>query len=1045
MAINVSAWSIKRPTPIILLFLVLTIMGGLAYRGLGINDMPDVDFPTVIIQISEPGAAPTELETEVTRKVEDSLIGIAHLDHIRSVVSEGLSATTVEFEVGSSSETGLNDVRDAVSRIRQQLPGDIQEPQITHPNGSGDPFITWTIASDKRSVSELSRFVDEDLTRALLSAPGIAQVQRSGGQTREVQVKLDPSRVTAVGATVDSINAQLKALNVNLPGGRADIGGQEQGVRTLGSAKSIDDLRALRIALPNGTSVRLDTLGTVQDTNAEVRQIARMDGQPVVAFSLQRALGAPLVQTEEGAVKALAEFEKTMPADMHIQLVRTLGNYSRAQFKASRDALFMGAFLAICVIVVFLKNWQATLISAFAIPLSIIATFSVMKWLGYTLNSMTMIGLTLVVGILVDDAIVDLENIHRHMAMGKSPMKAAFEATDEIGLAVVATTMTIVAVFIPVAFMGGIPGMFFRSFALTVTVSVLFSLLVARTLTPMMAAYILPDHPPETEKEPFYAIWYMRILKSALHHRAITVFLALVIFFCSLGLAPLIPKGLFSNGDVGEAVVAIALPEGSTLEETRAVVERTDAILRSHPEVAHVFATIGTSGGTNWAGSSGASVASASLNCMMVPKSKRSISTDEFASKMSPVLRQIPGARISITAAGGVGGGKAVNLILRGSDPEALDRVGTALLGQMRGLTDLRDVTSSAAEQRPELIIHPDFAKAAEQGVSVQTIGRLARLATQGDVDFNLAKYNAGDQQINLRVQLAESARDNLAAIGDLRVPGKQGLIPLSAVATITLGTGPVQLSRYDRARQVTFSANTANGAALGDATAKIQALPALRNLPASVMQDSQGQTKIMADIFGGFAFAMGTGVLFIFAVLVLLFGSFLQPLTIMAALPLSIGGALAGLLIGHKELGMMGLIGILMLMGLVTKNSILLVEYAIMSRHNGLERYDALLHAGRDRLRPILMTTIAMIAGMLPIAFSIGEGTERLAPMAAAVIGGLVTSTLLTLVVVPAVYTYVDDFQELLKRGFNRLARRQPAPPEGPGTPPRARERQAL
>jgi multidrug efflux pump subunit AcrB len=539
----------------------------------------------------------------------------------------------------------------------------------------------------------------------------------------------------------------------------------------------------------------------------------------------------------------------------------------------------------------------------------------------------------------------------------------------------------------------------------------------------MMAAYMLPEGHHAPEEPPFYLTTYERILAAALRHRGATVFMAVVVFFASLGLAPFIPKGLFSNGDMGEVVVQANLPEGSTLEDTTAVVDRISAMLKSRPEEGHIFATAGSTGGAKWDSAGGASVAQATINVLLVPKHERKLSPELFAAEMSPILKQVPGARISVTALGGVGGGKAINLVMRGSDPEALDKFAPVLLAQMRGLTELRDVTSSAADLRPELVIKPDFARAAEQGVNVATIGRMARIATQGDVDFNLPKFNAGDQQINMRVQLAENARQDLQSVGNLKVPGRQGLIPLNTVASLSFSTGPVQLARYDRARQITFSANTAGGVPLGDAMAKINQLPAMRALPPGVTQDNLGQAKIMADIFGGFMFAFGAGTLFIYAVLVLLFGSFLQPLTIMAALPLSIGGAMAGLLVGGKELGMMGLIGILMLMGLVTKNSILLVEYAIMARSHGLPRTEALMKAGQDRLRPILMTTIAMIAGMLPIALEFGEGTERLSPMAAAVIGGLITSTLLTLVVVPATYTYVDDFQEFVRRTIRRLS----------------------
>ncbi len=1015
---NISAWAIKRPIPIILLFLFISIIGFGSFRQLGINENPDVDFPMVTITVAQPGASPNELETEVTRKVEDSLVGIANLEHIRSTVSEGVSLTMAEFKIGTNSQRALIDVRDAVARIRQQLPGDITEPTVMQPNFAGEPFITYTVASDKRSVAEISRWIDQEITRKILSVPGVAQVQRSGGVTREIRVQLNASRLQALGTTVDSVNAQLRMLNLNLPGGRGAIGSQEQGIRTLGSMKSVEELRALPISLGNGQFARLDTLGTVEDGVAEVRQKAFLDGKPVVGFSVVRAQGAALVQAEEATRKAVDELKQELPGDIRIDMVRTWADYTRAAYTASVDALLIGAILAVIVIFAFLRNWQSTLISALAIPLSILGTFIFMKWLGYTLNNMTLIGLTLVVGILVDDAIVDLENIHRHMAMGKNPFKAAIEATDEIGLAVVATTFTIVSVFVGVAFMGGIPGMFFRSFALTVTVSVLFSLLVARTLTPMMAAYLLPSPKHHDEQDTFYQTAYLKLLGASLRHRWLTIAAAVVIFIGSLALVPLIPKGLFGNADYGEATVNISLPAGSSLAETEAVVQAVNRVLATHHEVAKSFATIGSGDSSGFEGTAG-SVSSAKVNVILKPKHERKMTVDEFQTAVTPALKAIPGARIDVNKLGGFGGTKPVSIILQGTDPVALDKAADGLLNDMRTLSDLRDVTSTAAELRPEIQIRPDFQRAAEQGVSVATIGRLARLATQGDSDFNLAKFNTGDRQLNIRVELTDTAKQDLDAIGNMMVPGRNGLVPLRSVATIAMGSGPVSISRYDRARQVTIGANMNAGVSLGDAMAKVQKLPTLQSLPAGVAQDTLGESKIMADIFMGFMTSFGLGILLTYAVLVLLFSGFLQPLTIMGALPLAIGGALAGLLIGRKELDMMALIGILMLMGLVTKNSILLVEYAMKMRADGHSRFDALLMAGKNRIRPILMTTIAMIAGMLPIALALGEGTESLSPMAVAVIGGLVTSTLLTLVVIPAAYTVVDDLQGLVRRVF--------------------------
>lgn len=1031
---NISAWAIKRPIPVILLFLVLTLLGLSSYFKLGINDNPDVDFPLVVVSITQTGASPAELETEVTRKVEDSLVGITGLDHITSTISEGLSTTVCEFKVGTQTDKALNDVRDAVAKVRQTLPGDINEPSITQPNFSGEPFITYTVASERQGVAELSRLIDEDITRALLTVPGVAQVKRSGGLTREVRVELDPARLRALGLGVEGVNAQLRQLNINLPGGRAEAGGQEQSIRTLGSAASVAELRNFPIRLANGQTTPLSTLGSITDGYAEVRQKAFLNGQPCVAFSVVRSQGSALVQTEEATRQAVDELSKILPGDVKIEMVSTLADFTRDAHTATMDALYLGAALAVFVIFVFLRNGPAVLISALAIPLSIIATFWVMKLLGYTLNGMTTLALTLVVGILVDDAIVDLENIYRHIGMGKSPMKAALEATDEIGLAIVATTMTIVAVFIPVGFMGGVPGMFFRSFGVTVAVAVLFSLLVARTLTPMLAAYLLPKNLDHAEDQSAYRHHYMRLLNWAIGHRWKTIGGAVVVFIASLALIPILPKGFITLGDIGQATVQIALPSGATLADTQKVVQEVETLLRTRPESKLIFSTVGTA--SNSAGGSlvqsGTSVTRATVNVVLAPRKERSISLEEYQDSLRDALTRIPGARVAFAQFGATGSAKPVNVLLRGADGPQLERVGAQLLREMRALPELRDVTSSSAELRPEVQIRPRLVEAVEQGVTVADIGRTVRLGTQGDVDFNLAKFNAGNRQLNIRVQLQPEARDNLAAIGDLLVASRNGPIPLRTVADISFGTGPVQIDRYDRARQITFTANLTQGN-LGDALAKIQQLPTLQNLPAGINQGTVGDSKVMIDIFTETVLALGAGIMFIYVVLVLLFGGFLQPLTIMMALPLSFGGALAGLLVFNKELGLYALIGVIMLMGLVTKNSILLVEYAQMARGQGATRREALLQAGRDRLRPILMTTIAMIAGMLPIALEMGTGTEVLSPMAVAVIGGLITSTTFTLVVIPAVFTVLDDVQRTF---WGLWGRRLPAPDEPGGTP---------
>lgn len=1013
---NISVWSIRYPVPVILFFLVLTFAGFQDFNKLGIDANPNVDFPLVVVTVAQPGASPVELETDVTKKVEDSLVSIAHISNITSTVNDGASSTIVEFELGTDIDQSLNDVRDAIAKIRQDLPQDITEPSITHPNFSGEPIVTYSVSSQTLDIPQLTKIVDDVIGRELLTVAGVSQVRRSGGLDREIKVELDSARLRALGLTADQVSQHVKGLNINMPGGKSDAGGQEQTIRTLGSARDVKQLQNLQIPLPSGLSTRLDALGTVTDTTAEPRQMAMVDGTPVVSFSIVRAQGSSIVSTEKKVRTKITELEKRLAKDVKFTLIRSEAPFIYESYLASIDALVLGSVLAIVVIFIFLRNWQATLIGALAIPLSVLGTFIVMGYLNYSLNFLTLLALILVVGILVDDAIVDLENIHRHIAMGKAPFKAAADATEEIGLAVVATTLTIVAVFIPVAFMGGIPGLFFKAFGVTVAVAVLFSLVVARTLTPMMAAYLLPAHAEAEEDKvgPIRRV-YKQILVWAIHHRWITMVMAILIFIGSLSLVSFLPKTFFDEGDISEASISVALPTGSTLADTQVKVEHLRQILLRRPEVRKTFSTIGSAVQVGLA-SGGGGVNSGTVYVMLVPPHKRQVSLAEFEQEVTPLLSEIPGARVSFNHFGPGGGSKPVNIVLSSNDSGPLLQASEKLLSEMRALPVLRDVTSSAAELRPEIVVRPDFERAAEQGISVMTIGRIARIATQGDIDVNMPKFNTGERLINIRVQLNEYSRTHLDEIENLLIPGKKGLVPLKSIAQVEMGSGPVQINRRDRLRYVTISGNL-NDTPLGQAMDKIKALPSLKKLPPGVIQDTLGEAEVMADVFSEFAKALVSAVFFIYAVLVLLFGGFLHPLTIMVALPLSIGGAIVALLAWGKPLGLMSLIGIVMLMGIVTKNSILLVEYTIMAQKKGVERDEAIIEAGLARLRPIMMTTIAMIAGMLPIAMSWGVGTETKSPMAVAVIGGLITSTLFTLVVVPSVYTIVDDLKTFVGR----------------------------
>jgi hydrophobe/amphiphile efflux-1 (HAE1) family protein len=1028
MSFNISAWSIKQPVPTIVLFLILTVLGLVAFPLLGIDSDPNVDIPAVTITVTQPGADPAELESQVTKKVEDAVAGLGNIDHIISTVTDGASSTNVNFILGTNSDRATNDVRNAVAQIRQNLPQDVNDPIVKRVDFAGGSIMSYAVVSERQSVEQLSELIDQTISRAILAVPGVAQVQRIGGVDREIHVDLNPDELQALGITATQVNDQIRNFNINLPGGRTNLGSSEQTVRTLGSANSVEQLKNYQITLPKGSFVPLSTLGEVSDTFAEPRQSARLNGKPVVAFSILRSTGSTLVTVEEGVRQAVEQLQKTLPPDVKLQLIFTLADFIRDSYEASVDALVLGGVLAVVTILVFLRDWRATLITGVALPLSAIPTFAVLKVLGYTLNSMTLLALALVVGILVDDAIVEIENIERHMQMGKTPLQAALDASDEIGLAVVATSMTIVSVFVPVAFMGGIPGQFFRPFGVTVAVSVLFSLLVARTVTPLMAAYLLKDkghHQQELPKDLLSSI-YRRLLTWSLRNRFPTLVIALAFFIGSLMLVPHIPTGFVDRADNGISTVSIELPPGSTLQQTTQTAQQATQLLLNSPAVDQVLATVGAptaSGG--FSGGGGGAVNTGSLTVKLKPQKQRSIGQQEFEEQMRSKLFDVPGTRISF-AQGRVGGKKQLSIVLKSEDAASLTQAAEALTSQMSQIPGLVEVTSSASLVKPEILVKPDPNRAADQGVSVQAIARTASLATLGDNDANLAKFNLPDRQIPIRVELNPRFRNNIDTMKNLQVPGKNNtLVPLNAVATISIGSGASQIDRYDRARQVTVEANL-QGITLGEATKAVKALPAMNPLPPGVKQEASGDAKVMQDVFAGFAGALGTALLFIYAVLVLLFGNFLHPVTIMAALPLSIGGALVGLLVAQKSLGLFSLIGIVLLMGIVTKNSILLVDYALLNQKEGKPLYKATLESGVARLRPIIMTTIAMVAGMVPIALGIGAGSQTRSPMAIAVIGGLMTSTLLTLVVIPVIFTYMDGLQSWIFHRFRRKPARK-------------------
>ncbi|GHA87485.1 efflux RND transporter permease subunit [Cognatilysobacter bugurensis] len=1003
--INVSAWAIRRPLPALMIFFVLCLAGLWGFVKLPVARFPDIAFPMVTVTVPQPGASPSQLETEVTRLVEDQVATLNGVKRVVSTVTEGASTTAVEFELETDLPTALDDVRDAVSRIRGDLPQDIQEPIVSKVD-IGGALMTYAVASERMGVDELSWFVDREVARAMYGVPGVALVSRQGGIERQIRIDLDPQALLAYGVTAGEISQQIARSQVERPGGRAELGDSEQVIRTVGTAADAQALRNFSIPLRDGRAVRLGTLARITDAAADPSQVALLDGQPVVAFSLSRSRGSSELEVAEGVREALAQLEAAH-AGVKFQLVTSMVEEAERSYESSMTMLFEGALLALIVVWLFLRDWRATWISALALPLSIIPTFAVMYFFGFTLNLITLLALSVVVGILVDDAIVEIENIVRHLQMGKPPLEAAREAADEIGVAVIATSLTLAAVFVPVAFMPGIPGKFFREFGWTAAAAVLFSLLVARLLTPMIAAYQLKPK-PHVETEGPLMRRYLRLVDAALRHRWITLGAATVFFFGSLALIPFIPTTFIPFSDLGRSNLSLELPPGTPIEETVRVSEQARARLASIPELRQVYTTIGSVLDIGDPGKTGVGEArKATLVLDWGPEGDRDRGQKTLERLARAKLADLPGVRVSYISSEP---GETLQLVLASDDPRRLQDASIQLERELRTLQGLGSVSSSASLLRPELVIRPDPARAADLGVSTADIAEAARIATSGDYTQRLAKLNLPERQVPIRVGFAQDALADPALIGQLRVPGANGPVPLSAVADIERGSGAAQISRYERQRNVTFTAEL-NGRPLGEVMAEVQQLPTVRDPPPGVVFLNTGDAEIFIELFTGFLLAMAAGLVCIYMVLLLLFNHPLQPITILAAVPLCAGGAFGALLITQHLLSLPALIGLLMLIGIATKNSILLVDYAVMAEDGlGMSQHDALVDACRKRARPVIMTTLAMGAGMLPIALGFSGDSSFRAPMAVAVIGGLITSTLLSLVVIPATFTVLDD-----------------------------------
>jgi multidrug efflux pump subunit AcrB len=1030
---NISSWCIRNPVPPIVLFIGLMLAGLIAFAGMQVNNNPDIDFPAAIVSVSQPGAAPDEMETQVTQRVESAIRSVNGVDEIDSTISEGNSQTFVQFQIGTPTDRAVNDVRNAIGQIRGSLPEGILEPQITRVDVAGDPILYVGAETTDMGLKELSWYIDNTIAKRLLAVPGVAAVTRTGGVDRTIRVILDPAALQAQGITASQVNQQLRASNLNAAGGRAEIAGSEQSVRVLGNAADAYQLSQMQIALPAGRFVKLADLGQVKDSYSEQRTLAIQDGRQVVSFEVQRAKGASEVSTYDAAWAELKKIEKENPKVRYTEIFNTV-DYTKEQYRSAMEGLIEGALLAVFVVFLFLRDIRATAISALAIPLSAIPAFFFMNMMGITLNGLSLLALSLVAGVLVDDAIVEIENIVRHMRMGKSAYQASIDAADEIGLAVLATTMSIVAVFLPVALMPGISGQFFKAFGFTVVISVLMSLLVARMITPLVAAYFLRSH----GKQP-HAAWkwmdvYLKTLNWSLdttkahayrdRHPGFwgwtkSLFRDHRVYMVGAGFGALILSGVMFatlpmtfqpplNLDFSQ--VNVTLPPGATLEQTKAVEDHVAQILRKDPDVEHAYERV--------------NVGSGHLNIVL--KKHREMTSTEFERTHAPDLAAIADARVSFQSQGGGGPGgdsRDIMLYLGGDDPVKLNAVANQIANEMATIPGLRAPRVGGSLPQPEITIKPRLDLAADLGVTTAALSQTIRIATLGEIEQNAAKFSLSDRQIPITVSLSENDRRDLSVLQNLPVPTTNGgSVPLKAVADIGFGSGPTTIERTNQIRRTAVGADLAPGLVSGDVWPKINQLPTVKNLPQGIQQMNLGSQKWQAELVYYFALALMSGVLLVFAVLVLLYRRFLAPFVNMGSLVLAPLGAAIGLHVAGQPVSLPVLIGILMLFGIVAKNSILLVDFAVEMMNHGMPKNEAIHEAGHKRAQPIVMTTVAMVAGMLPIALSLTGDASWRAPMGVTVIGGLIFSTMLTLLLVPAYFSIAISIESRIGRLFHRF-----------------------
>jgi HAE1 family hydrophobic/amphiphilic exporter-1 len=1028
----ISDFAIRRPIVTIVTMIALVVFGLVALFRLQTDEFPDIDAPIVFVGVVYPGASPEQVEREVVERIEDRVAGISGLDKLNSTSTDGFAQIVIQFDFDKPVDQATQDVRDAISAVRAQLPTEIVEPIVQRFDPAALPIVSLALTSATLTPAQLTQIADQTIAGDLRSIPGVAQVNIAGADSATLNVVLDPTRLAASGVGVDQVVAALRSQNLAAPVGQVTGPITERAIRLEGRLTRPEDFGQLTVAQRGGRAIPLSQVASVEAGSAERRSAALYNGREAIGLDIVKARGYSTTQVSDAVKARLARLRAQLPGGTSVEIVRDAGERVTQSVKNVQEALVEGAVLTVLVVFLFLNSWRSTVITGLALPVSVLASFVPLWVFGFTLNTMSLLGLSLAIGILIDDAIVVRENIVRHVEMGKDHFDAAREGTDEIGLAVAATTFSIVAVFVPVGFMSGFAGQWFQPFALTIAASVLVSLFVSFSLDPMLSAY-WPD--PEIEhgerRNPIaraldrfnrwfdrQAVRYRHGVAWALDHRLAMVILAVGSLVGAVALqARFGAFGFTPDSDRSEITVAVEAPPGSSLDYTRLQAELVARQMRTHEEVAYTYTTVGSASGSG-------AVDAASVYVRLVPRAKRDVSQAELGARLRRELRGLGGVTAYLLEAGGPGGGmKPYQLQLRGPDATVLTRLADSVAAIVRATPGAVDVGLSTKGQKPELRVEINRALAGTLGVSVGQIAQALRPAFAG-VDAGNWVDPSGETRY-VRVRLPAQARENpedLARI-PLVLPNGAGdapaVLPLSQVATITPGTGPAQIDHADRARVITVGANV-EGAALGDVIQGVQQRLRDVRLPEGYEIVAGGQVESQQEVFGSIFTALGVAVMLMYLILVVQFGSFLDPVAILLSLPLSLIGVVLTLILTGDSLNIMSLIGVILLMGIVAKNAILLIDFAKWTHERGeVPIREALIEAGAIRLRPILMTTLALIAGMIPVALGSGEGGDFRAPLGRAVIGGTITSTLLTLFVIPTVYEIFDGWRSALGARF--------------------------